>query len=419
MFALVDCNNFYASCERVFNPSLQHKPIIVLSNNDGCVIARSQEAKVLGIKMAQPVFQLRHLIQEHQIAVFSSNYALYGDMSRRVMGVLYSLVPQVEVYSIDEAFLQLSTSVEEELIEMAHHIWFEVKRQTGIPVSVGIGPTKTIAKIANRLAKTSSKADGKCVLVRQHHIKEALKRTDIKDVWGLGRGLSRRLKQHQMNTAYDFSLADDGWVQRQMTIVGLKILKELQGESCLPLESTPAKRRHVITSRSFSRMIDELEPLKEVIANFASRCSEKLRLQGMCASSLIISLKTNKYRTDQPQHSEQVEIRLPVPTHLSSEIVHYAIEGLRSIYKEGYAYKKAGIILSDLTPEHIHQQHLFDTLDREKHHRLASLVDQLNQKLGKNTIRLAAQGFEERGKTKQEKLSPSYTTRWDDLLEVS
>lgn len=418
MYALVDCNNFYASCERVFQPSLQNKPVVVLSNNDGCVIARSQEAKALGIKMAQPLFQIKQLVQQHQIAVFSSNYALYGDMSRRVMGVLYTLVPKVEVYSIDEAFLQFDIQDERGLIEMAQYIWEEVKRQTGIPVSVGIGPTKTLAKIANRLAKKSSKANGKCVLVQPKHIEAALKRTDIADVWGLGKGHAKRLRSHSMRTAYEFSLASESWVKKQMTIVGLKVLKELKGESCFPLESVPSKRRLVITSRSFSKMIDKLEPMKEVIANFANRCSEKLRLQHMYASTMIISLKTNKYRTDLPQHREELEIRLPVPTQLSTELVHYAVEGICTIFKEGYAYKKAGVILSDLTPEDTYQQNMFDDLNRNKHAKIVALVDQLNRKLGKNKVRLAAQGFEERGKTRQEKLSPCYTTRWEDLLEV-
>ncbi len=418
MYALVDCNNFYASCERVFDPALTGRPVVVLSNNDGCVVARSQEAKTLGIPMGAPAFEWAALLEKYNVAICSSNYALYGDMSQRVMQTLKDLVKDVEVYSIDEAFLDLSGYPMQHPEEVGRDIRRIVYRWTGIPVSVGIAPTKTLAKIANRLAKRRPEWKGVKWLHHPEEIEAALKELEVEAIWGVGGRYGRMLRKYGIQTAYDFSQAHEDWVKRQMTIVGLRTVRELKGIPSIPMELDRAPKKHICTSRSFGRTLSELEPVREAVANYAARCAEKLRRQRSCASALSVFVETHPFQVDQPQYSNCKEFRLSVPTNYTGELVHYAVDGLEEIFRRGYRYKKAGVIVSGMVPEGQVQGQLFDVLDRHKHRAAMHAIDRINQLMGRDVVRCAAQGFGRDWKLRQERLSPCYTTRWKDLPEI-
>ncbi len=416
MFALIDCNNFYASCERIFNPKLKNCPIVVLSNNDGCVIARSNEAKALGIPMGEPIFKIRQLVQIHNIQVFSSNYSLYGDVSQRVMDTIKSVVDTVEVYSIDEAFVDLTYFNLFDLQGVAHEIRYRVGKWVGIPVSVGIAPTKTLAKVANHMAKKQSVYNGVCVLSKQFEIENALKLFPVTDVWGVGRKLSKHMHNSGITTAYDLSLANDAWVKHNFTITGLKMVHELRGISCIPLEKMIPPKQNICTSRSFGKMAHNFETVAEAVSNFAARCAEKLRKQKSCANYMIIFVTTNRFRQDLKQYSNHIVVNLPVASSLSSELIHFALIGLKAIFKEGYEYKKAGVIVSGIVPEDEIQTNLFDDLDREKHGKLMSTLDVLNKKMGRDTVFISSQRQRKNHwKNRQDQLSPSYTTNWLEL----
>ncbi|NCA80866.1 MAG: SOS mutagenesis and repair protein UmuC, partial [Sphingobacteriia bacterium] len=386
MYALIDCNNFYASCERVFNPRLKNCPILVLSNNDGCVIARSNEAKALGIRMGEPIFKIRQLVNIHKIHVFSSNYALYGDISQRVMDTIKSVIDTVEVYSIDEAFVDLSSFHLHDIQGLAQEIRRRVGKWVGIPVSIGIAPTKTLAKIANQMAKKQSKLNGVCVLKSQDEIEQALKMFPVGDVWGVGRKLSKHLNNSGITTAFDLSLAKDAWVKHNFTITGLKMVHELRGISCIPIEKLIPPKQNICTSRSFGKMAHNFEIVAEAVSNFAARCAEKLRKQKSCSNYLIVFVTTNRFRQDLSQYSNHIVVNLPVASSLSSELIHFALIGLKAIFREGYEYKKAGVIVSGIVPEDEIQTGLFDDLDREKHNKLMSTLDVLNKKMGRDTV---------------------------------
>ena len=418
MFALVDCNNFYASCERVFNPSLVGRPVVVLSNNDGCVIARSNEAKALGVKMAQPAFHIKELIEKNNVAVFSSNYALYGDMSQRVMNTLSTFSPEIEIYSIDEAFLSLRGFNHVDLYEYSKKIRLITTKNTGIPVSIGVAQTKTLSKVANHFAKKHPEHKGVFLINNDAKRVEALKNFDIGDVWGVGYQYNKFLQKFGVKTAYDFTQAPTEWVRKHMSMVGLRTQKELLGIPCHELENkTPAKKA-ICTSRSFGEMQTELKVIEEAIATFATRCSFKLRRQKTCANNLMVFLNTNPFRNDLPQYSASRVITLPNATNSSIEIVHYAIIALRSIYKTGYRFKKAGVIVSGISSEDGIQTSLFDTIDREKHANTMRAIDLLNSRYGRDFVKLAAQGVGRKWKLGQEKLSPSFTTNWSDILTI-
>lgn len=419
VFALVDCNNFYVSCERVFDPKLEGRPVIVLSNNDGCAIARSNEAKALGIKMGEPVFRIRDLIKAHDIQVYSSNYALYGDMSRRVMQTLSQFTPDIEIYSIDEAFLDLSGFKHYDLTDYGRRIRSTIKRWTGIPVSIGIAETKTLAKVANRIAKKSEKADGVLDLTDSPFRDKALEITDVADVWGIGRRYARFLMMNGINTARRLRDADEALIKNKMGVVGTRILRELRGIPCYSLENCPPRKKEITVSRSFKLPVESLDELKEAIAAYASRGAEKLRKEHSAAGVLMIFLMTNRF--EKRCYIKFEAVRLPVATSDSSELIRYAHEGLGKIYRKGLKYKKAGVMFQELVSEDRIQTGLFDHRDRKRSKLLMKTLDAVNASIGGGSLKYAAEGLRinPRWRTVFRKRSPSYTTNWNQLLKVS
>lgn len=418
MFALIDCNNFYASCERVFNPSLNGKPVLILSNNDGCVIARSNEAKALGIPMGAPAFKFKEVIENGEVHVFSSNFALYGDMSNRVMTILGTFCPKMEIYSIDEAFLDFSGFDLYDLEALGCEIRKRVLQWTGIPVSVGFAHTKALAKVANRIAKKfTDRTGGVYTIDTEEQRIKALKWLKIEDVWGIGRQHARRLKEMNVLNAYQFTQLTDRWVRDMMTVVGLRLKLDLQGEPTLQLEDVRDKKS-IATTRSFDHNYKDLTLIKERVASFAVSCAEKLRRQHCCCQSVMVFLHTNGFREDQPQYSKNIVIKLPFATNSSIEIVKFAVMGLEQIFREGYGYKKAGVIVSDFWPEGNQQLTLFDSRN-VKHIELMKAVDNINRSMGQQKVRLAAQEPGRVWKMKQERLSPRYTTNLNEIITVS
>jgi len=416
MFALADCNNFYASCERVFQPQLENKPIVVLSNNDGCVVARSQEVKDLGIKMGVPLFQIKEQVKLHHIRVFSSNYTLYGDISNRVMSTINQYAPNYEVYSIDEIFIDLKGFEKHyNLIDYCKEIRYVVKRNTRIPISIGIAPTKTLAKVANKLVKKKFKADGVCYLKTQEDVKELLKDFDVGDIWGVGRQYEKLLKKHGIDTALKLMNANDSWIKKNLSVVGLRLVNELRGMPCIELDEAPADKKNICVSRSFGHMIADVKILEESLSTHANTASEKLRKQGSNASSISVFLQTNRFRSDLPQYFNTKQIELPFATNDSANIIKAALKGLYLMFRPGYLYKKCGIYLNELTPANEVQLNLFVEEDSEKKKKLNKAVDLLNNKWGRGALKYAVQGTEKKCKLKNECLSKSFTTK---LAEV-
>ena len=419
MFALVDCNNFYASCERVFDPRLENRPIVVLSNNDGCVIARSNEAKALGIAMGEPAFQKEKVYAKHNVAIFSSNFALYGDMSQRVMRTLAQHSAAMEIYSIDEAFLECGGLTADGLDRFGSQLRKTVKQWTGIPVSIGVAPTKTLAKVANHIAKRLPDNSGVCVLNKEETIEYCLKKLPVEKLWGVGRRYALFLRSWGINTAWDLRRMPEGWVKDNMTVVGLRLQKELKGEPCIPLENQPQKKKEICTSRSFGTMVTELDELQQAVSMYATRCAEKLRTQNSCTNLVEVFLHTNPFRPDLPQYKNVRFVRLPVASNSTLSIVQAALRGLRSIYRAGYQYKKAGVIVSGLVPSNTIQYNLFHSTDEDRHMRLMNAMDTVNDREGRDILRVAEQGFDRRWTLRQERLSPCYTTRWADFMTIS
>ncbi len=417
-FGLIDCNNFYASCERVFNPSLNGQPIVVLSNNDGCVIARSSEAKALGIPMGEPAYKLKELIETNQVCVFSSNYVLYGDMSHRVMNTIVEFATEMEIYSIDEAYLLLDGFENIDLKAYGEKIVRTTIRNTGIPVSMGIAPTKTLAKVANRFAKKYKAYKGVCVIDSDEKREKALKLTDIGDVWGIGRQFSKKLQYYSINTAWDFTQRTKSWVRHTMGVVGERTWLELRGTPCIEMDHSSSKKS-ICTSRSFGERLTEYAPVSEAVANFAASCAEKLRKQHSYACVLTVFLHTNPFATNQAQYYNQKVMQLSVPTNDSTELINYALRGLTGIFAEGYRFKKAGVIVSEIIPERPLQADLFDTRQREKFNKVMKVMDSLNESYGKQKVKVAAQGFDRKWKLKNEKLSPCYSTNLKDVPNVN
>lgn len=417
MFALIDCNNFYASCERVFRPDLVGKPVVVLSNNDGCVIARSNEAKAVGIPMGAPLFEYEELLNKHNVQVFSANFALYGDMSQRVMSILEQYSPEMEIYSIDEAFLKFDGLEHLNLQSYSKEMRIKVQKWTGIPISVGVAPTKALAKVANRIAKKFPKeTEGAYIIDTDEKRIKALKWLKIEDVWGIGRQHSKRLISVGVMTAYDFVQLDDAWVKKQMAVVGLRLKQDLQGIPTLGLDAVHSKKS-IATTRSFEENYTKLSQLQERVSTFAVSCAEKLRQQKSCCNSLMVFVHTNGHRKDLPQYSRNIVIKLPFATNSSIELSRFAIFALSKIFKDGYHYKKAGVIVQDFTPEDSPQIHLFENRD-ERHIPLMKAVDALNKSYGQQKIRLATQDQKRVWKMKQEKLSPRYTTKLSDIIKI-
>ena len=414
--ALIDCNNFYASCERIFNPRLIGKPIVVLSNNDGCIITRSAEAKELGIKMGEPYFKAKKIIDKNNVRVFSSNYSLYGDISQRVMETLARFASDVEIYSIDEAFLGLNGFENYELSKYCKYIRRTIKQWVGIPVSIGVSTTKTLSKIANNLAKKNKEYDGVCILKSWFDINEALKLTPIEDVWGIGRRLSVFLKKYKINTAYDFTQLDKGWIRKNMGVVGEKTFLELCGVSCIQMELIPSDKKSCCVSRSFSKPIERIEDLEESVSSYGTRVTEKIREEGLVTDSISVFVLTNYFNKKEKQYSNSIKLQLPYPTNNSIKIVKRALEGIRKIYRKGYRYKKAGVILYGLSKAK-QTRGLLD-YDRESSESIMNTMDRINERYGNSTIRLASEGIEKSWRMRRESVSPCYTTRFDDLVEV-
>ena len=416
MIGLIDCNNFFASCERVFNPALNGRPIVVLSNNDGCVIARSEEVKLLGVKMGVPFYQIKELIKKEKIAVFSSNYTLYGDLSRRVMSILAEQVPDIDVYSIDEAFLDLSGI--NDLSDFGQTLVKTTHRGSGIPVSLGIAPTRTLAKIANRFAKKYPAYNRVCIIDSDEKRIKALQRTEVGDIWGVGRRTTKMLEYHSVKTAYDLTQKSRSWVRNKMTVVGERTWLELHGEPCITSDSVVEKQQ-ICTSRSFGTMIRDFDSLRESIANFAMSSASKLRKQKSLAQGMIVFAYTNSHREDLQQYYPSKTVQLSFATADSIEIVKHASQAIKDIYREGYEYKKAGIILTHIVSENSYMHNLFDPRDREKQNRISQMIDTINQKNGTNSIKLAAQGI---GKAnwnlRRDFLSKCPSTNMGDIIEI-
>ena len=416
MYAIIDCNNFYASCERVFNPKLNDKPVIVLSNNDGCVIARSNESKRLGIKMGVPAFKIKHIINKHNINVFSTNFSLYGDMSKRVINTISTFDIKMEIYSIDEVFLDISEFKYHEINDFLNEIKNKILKWTGIPVSIGAARTKTLAKAANYISKRSKKHKG-IFIINDFNRKQVLKLIPSIDVWGIGRKLNFFLISNGINTAFDISNIDLNWIKNKTNITTQKTVKELMGESCISINNN-FNKKSICTSRTFGNMVESLSDLESSITMYATRCAEKLRRQNSCATIAIAYVKTNIFRNDLPYYFNSKIINFSVPTSDTGEIISCILKELRKIYKIGFKYKKAGVILSGIVPNNCVQQDLFDTINRNKKNKIMISIDKINNKMGRDTIRYASQNFAKKYILKQQRLSKSYTTRWGQLLEI-
>ena len=418
MFALIDCNNFYVSCERVFNPKLNKKPVVVLSNNDGCAISRSNEAKALGIPMGAPAFKYEKLFQKNNVKVFSSNFPLYGDMSSRVMNIISKFTPNIEIYSIDEAFLKFEGFENYDLQSYCEEIKKTVEKWTGIPISIGVAPTKALAKVANRISKKfPNQTKGVYLLNSEKKRIKALKWLKIEDVWGIGFKHAERLKNIKINTAYDFINLEDGWVRKNMSVVGVRLKKELEGNSILDLEEVRSPKKAIATTRSFEGTITDYEKIKERISTFAICCAEKLRVQNSNCNSIYVFIRSNKFQKNKTQYRNGILMTIPFSTNSNMIISKYAIEGLKKIFKKGVNYKKAGAIVMGLDSSENHQLNLFEN-ENPKHKYLMKTVDYIQKKEGQNKIKLASQDLKKRWKMKQEKLSPNYTCKINDIIKV-
>ncbi len=416
MFALVDCNNFYASCERVFNPNLQHKPIVILSNNDGCIISRSDEAKKLGIPMGAPIFKYRSLIANHNVKVFSSNYSLYGDMSSRVMSILKQFTPDIQVYSIDESFLKLEGFEDYNLTDYGMLMKNRILKWTGIPTCAGIAPTKALSKVANKIArKYPNQTNGVYVIDTEAKRVKALKWTKIKDIWGIGKKLSNRLATKGCKNAYDFTQLPESWVKSNMSVVESRLQRDLLGIPTLDLEVQKSKKS-IATTRTFEKPLKELDKIKERISTFAFVSGEKLRRQNSHCHMIIVILRSNYFREDLKQHYATKVISLPYPTNSSLVLSNYAIKAIEEVFKSGIAYKKAGIILTGLVPSNNYQLNIFDW-ENSNHQPLMKAIDKINYRFS-NKIKLANQDLKKTWKMKQDHLSPNYTTNLQDIIKV-
>ncbi len=417
VFALVDCDNFYVSCERVFNPKLAARPVVVLSNNDGCIISRSAEAKAIGVKMGVPLFQTQALLDAHSAAVFSSNYALYGDMSCRVAETLETFTPDIEHYSIDEAFLTLEGSATDESTEKGREMRRRIKRWTGIPVSIGIAATKTLAKTAVEIAKHSQKAGGVVNLFGSAYLEHALARVKVERVWGVGPNYARRLKAAGIRSALDLREADARRWRSRTSVALERIIHELRGTSCLPLELCPPPLRSLTVSRSFGSPVETLPELREAVALYATRAGEKLRRRALVADALVVFLATSRF-AGEPVHAPSAAVALPSATNYTADLIRYAHRALERINTPGRRFKKAGIMLVGLAPAPPAQGHLFASTERAD--RLMHALDQINARMGARVLHYGALGLKKRTRWQAdcERLSPRCTTRWDELLTV-
>jgi DNA polymerase V len=418
MIALVDCNNFYASCERVFNPKLKDKPVVVLSNNDGCIVARSNEAKALGIEVGTPAFKAETLLKAHGGFLFSSNYALYGDISGRVMEVLSQFSPDMETYSIDESFLELSHLGVQDYAALGREIRDRVRQWTGIPVSIGIGPTKTLAKVANRYAKRNPQCQGVLALATPGEITHLLEQIKVENIWGVGGQYARFLNRWGIFTGLQLREARDEWIRSHMTVMGLRTVWELRGIPCIEMEEALPAKKGIVSSRSFGRPVESLTELEEALAEYVARGAEKLRKQRSVASWIHVFLMTNRFKEEDAQYNNFFGIPLNRPTAFTGELIGAAHRCLKVIYRPGFKYKKTGVMLTGIQPEEVLPLSLWETgklPPLEKYNRLMETIDRINHEWGRNTIQSAAAGTTRRWKMRQFSLSPRYTTCWDQI----
>lgn len=419
VFALVDCNNFYASCEKLFRPDLKDTPVVVLSNNDGCVVARSREAKLLGIKMGVPVFQIKSEMQRHGILAFSSNYALYADLSSRVMRTLEEMAPRVEVYSIDEAFLDL-TGIESaiSLVEFGQQVRERIGHWIGITVCVGIAPTKTLAKLANHAAKKYPATQGVVDLTNPERQRRLLALVPVDDVWSVGRRLSKRLNALGITTALDLANASPRAIRDQFSVVLERTVRELNGESCIELEEIPPTKKQIVCSRSFGAKVTQFELLREAVCEYATRATEKLRKEQQQAKVMTVFIRTSPFKDNEPQYSNSASGELLIPSCDTRDFIELANHLLKRIWKDGFRYAKAGVMLSDFYDPGMFQPGLFDDVStRSNSQQLMSVLDTINQS-GAGKVFFAGQGLKKDWSMKREHLSPAYTTRWDQLPRV-
>ena len=418
MYALVDCNNFYASCERVFQPKLVGKPIVILSNNDGCIISRSDEAKALGIPMGAPEFKVREELKQKNIQVFSSNYPLYGDLSRRVMKILEGFTPHTEPYSIDEAFLNFDGLHITDFQDYGLQMKSRIMQWLSIPVSIGFAETKALSKVANKIArKYPQQTQGVYVIDTDEKRVKALKWTKIEDVWGIGFRLKKKMVVRNINTAYDFTLAQhESFIKSEMGVVGLRLKYELEGKSVLELD-LPKDRKTIAVTRSFAGNITTLAEMKERVSTFATVCAEKLRKQKSCCHSVILYVRKDKYKTERDRYNFYKMETLPFASNSSITISAIAVKMLKTIFEEGEIYKKAGVIVTEIIPENQKQLHLFEE-ENPKHLKLMQVMDAYYQKTGERKIRLGNQDLQRTWKMKQDHLSRKYTTNFKEILEI-
>jgi DNA polymerase V len=418
--ALVDVNNFYVSCERVFNPKLEGKPVVVLSNNDGCVISRSQEAKALGIGMAEPWFKLRDIAEQYKVIAYSSNYALYADMSTRVMSLLADFGRNQEIYSIDECFLDLSGTRGPGLLAHAQRIRSTIRQWTGLPTCVGVGSTKTLAKLANQIAKEASEHGGVCDLntMPENEREAHFARMPASWVWGVGRRLTAKLEQLGIRSVRDLRDADTAMLRKRFSVAMEKTVRELNGIACLEFEDTSAPRQQILTSRSFGYYVTDKRELREAVTQYITRAAEKLRRQISLANTLHIYIRTSPHNRDNRDYSPGITLPLQQATDDTLLLVQAGLYGLEQIYRPGYSYQKAGVVLGNLTPRTLVQGELFAERD-ERRERLMATIDTINRRMGRATIRSAAEGHTHAWKMRSAYKSPSYTTRWEDILVVN
>lgn len=414
MVALIDCNNFYASCERVFNPALNGRPVVVLSNNDGCVIARSQEAKDIGIKMGEPAFMTETTFKHHQVQVFSSNYVLYGDMSDRVYGVIRMFINDVEVYSIDEAFADMSGFPSDQREAIALRICDTIRQWLGLPVSIGIAPTKVLAKVANKIAKGGSQVmyfrDEETII---HHLRSF----PVKDLWGIGLQSELKLAKVGVTTALQLRSVSREWLSRNMTVTGLRIALELQGTSCIPIETFQNQKKNIGSAKEFSETLTSFSEVREALTNYVAYCATKLRKQRCAAGSITVTLETNPYGpVVEDQYAATKSIVFNEPTNFTPVLIKYAVFCLRKIFKPGYAYHKTGVVMSRLVPDSQMQSELFGQIDKNKMKRIQRAVDHINGVTTHNKVQYACQGIEKRWTTKREMLSKKFTTSFEELI---
>jgi DNA polymerase V len=418
MFALVDCNNFYCSCERLFNPKLEGRPVIVLSNNDGCAISRSEEAKALGIAMASPVFMMKNLLEKHNVAIFSSNYTLYGDMSKRIMETLSGFSSRMEIYSIDEAFLDLQAMGETDLLELGFRIRRAIRKNIGMPVSIGLAPTKTLAKMANRHAKKNYPQASVFWAANPGLTGEMLSATPVGEIWGIGNQYALFLSRSGFKTAADFLAAPEDWVKKHLSVKGLRLLYELRGIPTLVWEDSKPVRKNICTSRSFGVRLVDKNRIAEALANYAASCAAKLRSEKTCCRRLQVFIQTNPHKTEESQYLRSIHIDLERASNHSGEIIKAALRGLDLIFKPGFRYMKCGVTAMDLVPESSVQSSYFEVSDRNKNRQLMQTVDQINRSLGRECVRSAVPGFERSYRLKADYLSPCYTTRMSEILKI-